>query len=133
MLSVKFLIMSLIGLMISSEVIASTLKCNSYSRHTYFTATMDSTNYASENVFDLKNVNIVVEYASARNMSCAGHNLNNEISCVGHWFDRPGAIVEFNIQKIDDKLLGKIQNLKNISDSHFGIGEGLEFECEVEK
>lgn len=133
MLSVKFVIMSFIGLLISSEVIASTLTCTSYSRHTHFTATMDSTNYASESFFDLKNVNLVVEYASARNMSCAGHNLKNEISCVGHWFDRAGAIVEFNIKKIEDKHIGTIRNLKNISDSQFGIGEGLEFECEVEK
>lgn len=131
MLSTKSLVLCLLCVLTIAQAQAARLVCTSASRHTFFRADLDSSNYATEEFFDLKDAELRVEFAVASNLRCAGHSLRETISCVGHWFDMPGQLVEFEIQDQDGQLVGTIHNLVRSKDTG-RIGDRKKFDCEVE-
>ncbi|WP_413585006.1 hypothetical protein [Bdellovibrio sp. HCB274] len=133
MLSAKAVVISFICIVFSYQVEASTLQCKSSFPYDYFTATIDD----NEGYFELKDAKVRVGYATANNLSCVGSNVKSKTSCVGHWFNLPDFVVEFQIEEIDGKLIGVISNLKKGKfttdpDEKIAIGEGMKFDCNVE-
>lgn len=131
MLSMKSLLFTLLFVSACAEAQAARLRCTSASRHTFFRAELDSSNYATEEFFDLKDAELRVEFAVASNLRCAGHSLGETISCVGHWFDQADQLVEFQIQEQDGQLVGTIHNLVRSKDTGL-IDSRRKFVCGID-
>lgn len=132
MLSPKSLALSLLLVLACAQAQAARLVCETSSRHSFFSAELDSSNFATTEFFDLTDAELRVEFAVASRLSCAGHSLSDDLSCVGHWFGLPGNAVEFAVRNENGQLRGRIHNLARAADPAATTGEHLQFVCQVE-
>jgi hypothetical protein len=103
------------------------LVCTNGPEYQTFRATLDHGSYTpSSGFFNVKNANIVDNYATAR-LLCRGHRLD-EITCVGFWFESSQDIVEVTVSRRNKNLEVRYKALKGEI-----MGSGGGWPCSVEE
>lgn len=112
------------------------LECVGDSPHDWFAAILDDTSYVpGSKFFNITDADLVAGFATALDMSCVGNRIDDDISCVGHWFSQTSFIVEVQIKAKDEKIKATVWNLRRGSLLEGGpehtTAEGLELDCSI--